>query len=170
MTTLLETLELDPANGKVFFGLAEVRGMQAFLEHDGTEDTDKTAAMMYTQAMMTPEHRTVFWVAQMPEDRVEFYRSLIERMEALDDQAQEVAEHLNHEMLRHLQRDEEIKVTTPNEMSMFWSVIPGDDPHGWVALEDADGDLWSLIDKTTDLLKAILEDERKEDTDVADEM
>lgn len=170
MTTLLETLELDPKDGKVFFGLAEVRGMQAFVEHDGSEDTDKMAAMMYMQAKMTSEQRTVFYVAQMPDDRVEFYRSLIDRMESLDDQAKEVAEHLNHEMLRHIQRDEDIKVTTPNEMSMFWSVIPGDDPHGWVALEDADDDLLGLIDKTTNLLKAILEEEGKEDTDVADEM
>ena len=169
MATLIESLELDPADGKVFFGLAEVRGVQAFVEHDGSEDTDKMAAMMYMQARMTSEKRAVFYVAQMPDERVEFYRSLIDRMESMGEQAQEVAEHLNHEFLRHIQRDSDIKVTTPNEMSMFWSVIPGDDPHGWVALEDADDDLWGLINKTTDLLKTLL-DENEEEDDVADEV
>lgn len=167
MTTLIETLELDPADGKVFFGIAEARGMEAFVEHDGTEDTDKIAAMMYTKATMSPEHRAVFYVVQMHDDREAFYRSLIERMESMDDQAQEVAEHLNHEFLRHIQRDEDIKVTTPNEMSMFWAVIPGDDPHGWVALEDCEESMFDLIEKTSHILRDLI-DENEETTDASE--
>jgi len=171
MTTLLESLELNLADGPVFFGLAERRGMEAFCQHDGTEDIDNIAAAMYAKAKMTSENRAVFYVAQMSEDRADFYKSLIERLEGLGEQATELAEHLNHEFLRHLQRDGEIKLHIPAEFGMFMCVIPGDDPDGWVALESVKDEVAALIanpDRMRSMLAEILElidDENEETTD-----
>ena len=174
MTTLIDTLELDLADGPVFFGLAQRRGMEAFCQHDGSEHIDQIAAAMYAKARMTGEDRTVFYLAQMSEDRAAFYRGLIDRLEGLHEQAGELSEHLNHEFLRHLQRDEEIKLHVPTEFSMFMCVIPGDDPHGWVAIEDVADEVAEML-ADPDRLKAIMEemlehtDDQKEETTDASE-